>query len=118
VRAGVCENRYVHDVLLLLTQQNDDVHTGTIVLFIGTVTAVRACMCVCVCVCVCVCACLPLIIPFCYHLNRPHVSQNGLLLLAAGGVLCSVGGWFYIRKGDEPVSHTAYTCALLGTALH
>ncbi len=47
-----------------------------------------------------------------------RVSQNGLLLLAAGGVLFSVGGWFYIRKGDEPVSHTTYTCALLGTALH
>ncbi len=40
------------------------------------------------------------------------------MLLAAGGVVYSVGGWFYIRKGDEPVSHTAYACALAGTALH
>lgn len=41
-----------------------------------------------------------------------------MVLLAAGGIVYSLGGYFYIRKGDEPVSHVAYICALAGTALH
>jgi hypothetical protein len=55
----------------------------------------------------------------CRELGGRIVNQNGLLLLAAGGVVYSVGGYLYIRKAEnEPVSQAAYVCALLGTALH
>ncbi len=46
------------------------------------------------------------------------VHRNGVLLLAAGGVLYTIGAGFYLNKDDARSSLTTYVCVLLGTACH